>query len=243
MRGGTADESPMDYESLTPEMQGLVEQYDDGTLPDGNLVEEADRLGYDVTFDNGGDIATITKQGTGAEIKLPKILPTKFHNYILPGGENYREVLFTLAEPEDEYVASKIDSMDLTQLRELYRRIDINGWETLEPEEQGDADQLRAIMKENLKYWREGGNWDDSALQMIEKGNRFYSGHWSEPNVLAHARMQDFTDKDGNKVLVCEEVQSDWHQAGKRKGYKGTVTAIPDNWTIEPNVDDGGFVV
>jgi hypothetical protein len=34
-------------------------------------------------------------------------------------------------------------------------------------------------------------------------------------------RVNDRVDADGKKVLFVEEVQSDWHQAGRKKGYQG----------------------
>ena len=43
----------------------------------------------------------------------------------------------------------------------------------------------------------------------------YKSAHWSEPNVLAHVRFDDRIDADGKRVLFIEEVQSDWHQAGR----------------------------
>lgn len=51
-------------------------------------------------------------------------------------------------------------------------------------------------------------------------GQDYVSGHWDEPNVLAHIRMNDRVGADGKKVLFVEEIQSDWHQAGRDKGYK-----------------------
>jgi hypothetical protein len=48
---------------------------------------------------------------------------------------------------------------------------------------------------------------------------RYKSTHWDQPNVLAHIRMNDRTDADGNKVLFVEEIQSDWGQEGKKKGF------------------------
>lgn len=47
----------------------------------------------------------------------------------------------------------------------------------------------------------------------------FKSGHWSEPNVLAHVRFNERTDADGNRVLFIEEIQSDMHQKGRKYGY------------------------
>jgi len=49
----------------------------------------------------------------------------------------------------------------------------------------------------------------------------FTGQHWSEPNVLAHVRTSDFTDARGKRVLVIQEIQSDWHQEGREKGYGG----------------------
>ena len=61
----------------------------------------------------------------------------------------------------------------------------------------------------------------------------YQSTHWDEPNPLAHLRMSDRVT-DGKKTLLVDEVQSDWHQAGREQGYakpetarmKGTV--VPD---------------
>lgn len=47
----------------------------------------------------------------------------------------------------------------------------------------------------------------------------FKSGHFDQPNVLAHIRFNERTDADGNKVLFLEEVQSDWGQKGKKQGF------------------------
>lgn len=49
---------------------------------------------------------------------------------------------------------------------------------------------------------------------------QYRSSHWEQPNVLAHIRVNDRVDADGKKMLLVEEVQSDWHQAGRDKGYK-----------------------
>ena len=49
----------------------------------------------------------------------------------------------------------------------------------------------------------------------------YQSSHWKQdPNVLAHMRVQDRTGPNGEKILHVEEIQSDWHQEGRKKGYK-----------------------
>lgn len=49
--------------------------------------------------------------------------------------------------------------------------------------------------------------------------DEYQSKHWDQPNVLAHMRVQDRVGPNGEKVLHVEEIQSDWHQAGRKKGY------------------------
>ena len=39
------------------------------------------------------------------------------------------------------------------------------------------------------------------------------------PNVLASIRVKDRTGPNGEKILHLEEIQSDWHQQGREKGY------------------------
>lgn len=53
----------------------------------------------------------------------------------------------------------------------------------------------------------------------IASDKTFRSSHWEEPNVLVHLRFDDRTDADGAKVLFLEELQSDWNQEGRKKGF------------------------
>ena len=51
--------------------------------------------------------------------------------------------------------------------------------------------------------------------------NQAMRSHWGDEaeGVLAHARIQDMTTVDGKKMLFIEEIQSDWHNEGQKKGY------------------------
>jgi hypothetical protein len=53
-----------------------------------------------------------------------------------------------------------------------------------------------------------------------KKGDEYNSGHWDEPNILAHLRINERTLPNGERVMFIEEVQSDWAQEGKKKGFK-----------------------
>jgi len=57
----------------------------------------------------------------------------------------------------------------------------------------------------------------------------YFNPHFNEVNVLAHTRVSSFTSKLSgidtiskpylNDTILIEEIQSDWHQAGKSSGY------------------------
>jgi hypothetical protein len=49
-------------------------------------------------------------------------------------------------------------------------------------------------------------------------GEKFTSGHWDEPNVLAHMRVNDRTLPSGERALHVEEWQSDWAAANRKGG-------------------------
>jgi len=53
----------------------------------------------------------------------------------------------------------------------------------------------------------------------LDEVRKFESSHYEEPNILAHTRLNDRII-NGKKTLMVEEIQSDWHQAGRKKGYE-----------------------
>jgi hypothetical protein len=98
---------------------------------------------------------------------------TKYSQYQLPEGENYRELLLTL------------------------------------PSRVGSAEKYA------------GKSLDDVQAMRASEGADFRSSHYDEPNVLAHVRFNDRVDAQGKKTLFIEEIQSDWHQKGRKQGYSG----------------------
>ena len=52
-----------------------------------------------------------------------------------------------------------------------------------------------------------------------EERESFTGGHFDDPNVLLHVRFNERTDADGKRILFIEEIQSDWHQRGRKQGY------------------------
>lgn len=67
----------------------------------------------------------------------------------------------------------------------------------------------------------EGRTDDAEAIRSGATATQFKSSHFDQPNILAHVRFNERTDADGKRVLFIEEIQSDWHQAGRKRGYKG----------------------
>ena len=70
-----------------------------------------------------------------------------------------------------------------------------------------------------------GNNYREILLRMPHDEQRAKefsdpaSGHWDHANVLAHVRAKDRIGPNGEKILHLEEIQSDWHQKGRDKGY------------------------
>jgi hypothetical protein len=128
-------------------------------------------------------------QGAG----IPK--PTKFGQYQLPGGENYREVVITLPDPKDALM-DQIKALGITKNKT--DRISVN-----DILQRGGSDELAESWKKAMT-------------------DPYRSSHFDEPNILAHLRMSDRVT-DGKKTLLVDEVQSDWHQAGREKGYGPTM--------------------
>tara|TARA_R100000963_G_C4646119_1_gene110681 strand:- start:1370 stop:10480 length:9111 start_codon:yes stop_codon:yes gene_type:complete len=94
---------------------------------------------------------------------------------------------------------------------------------TLPSAEQGIEARALAIMGgRKFNELSEAEQQHITALNEQLAGAQDYkSSHWSEPNVVAHVRFKERVTADGQRTLALEEIQSDWHQAGRQQGYKG----------------------
>jgi hypothetical protein len=82
--------------------------------------------------------------------------------------------------------------------------------------------ELAALDRERPLTESEQKEYDNLQQRLKKDEGVFKSSHFDEPNILVHLRMNTRTDAQGNKVLFLEEVQSDWGQEGKKKGFKDT---------------------
>ena len=112
------------------------------------------------------------------ELKGKRGQLAKFNDYVIPGGENYRELLITLPTSTTDGVAQ-----------------------------------------------------------------HYRSSHWSEKNVLLHTRFNERTDTGGTSVLHIEEIQSDWHQEGREKGYRGELNKKLTDLDTKINAIHDAFMV
>jgi len=130
---------------------------------------------------------------------------TRYNEYQLPNGENYREILVTLPSPLPKLraavEAARMEVLRLTDELEVAR---IRG--------------NRAELEAQLPAARQRARETSAALQAAARAE-YLSPHWDEPNVLAHLRLNDRIDKDGKRVLFVEEIQSDWAQKGRKDGF------------------------
>ena len=135
----------------------------------------------------------------------------------LPGGENYREILLKLPtfDPNKE--------KQLMELEANLRRMNPADF---------PPGYLDSMQQQAAKL----------RAEKAAAGDEFKTPHWDQPNVLAHMRVQDRVGPNGEKVLHVEEIQSDWHQAGRKKGYRKPDQ--PERLKGEPyQLDDGTYGV
>jgi hypothetical protein len=128
---------------------------------------------------------------------------TKFSQYVLPGGENYREVVLAMANKivEEEANLKK-------QIFELKKRQ--SQFEQQSPEWNEIQKQLRDLIDRQSDLVR---------MPSSERAG-YTSSHFPDiPNYVAHMRTNERTLDDGSEGLFVEEFQSDRHQEGRKKGY------------------------
>lgn len=98
-------------------------------------------------------------------------------------------------------------------------------------EEEGDAaTDINAPTGETKwdRYTEPGGtNYREFLLRLPQIALKFYKkSHFSDSNILAHVRVKDRVDENGKKILFIEELQSDWHQEGRKHGYDSDLKAL-----------------
>jgi len=146
---------------------------------------------------------------------------TQYSEYTQPGAENYREVLLTNPDYRGD-PAFELGEKRSARLRELQNKSRGAAYDRNPPltsAEKAEYNNLKRI--------------DDQLFS--KRGQGVSSPHWNEDDVVAHVRLSDrkagrYTEDgrfitteanfdDVGKVLYIEEIQSDWAQMGRRRGF------------------------
>jgi len=167
----------------------------------------------------GDEIAEYEHLSNAENLPRTSGLETKFSQYQLPGGENYREKLLTLP-PKDANTRLKRYGEIQKRMDEIDSRLEIIYNEnTIEAgKERIGLENERSLLKREYNL-------------LPHQGEEFKSSHFDEPNILAHVRMND-RNIEGKKSLHLEEIQSDWLQKGRKEGFKQDLEKTPEGKEI-----------
>jgi hypothetical protein len=171
-----------------------------------DLYDDGRGKKYISTFDDWDEAKAYALDHYG--LNDERVINTKFSSYQIPGGSNYREVLVKMPEHKPFY-----PDFDTYFKGSYGEYADPNHAFHSTAKAQAEANWKGMDGKMPL------GDFDGRRVG-LSTGN-FNSSHWDEPNVLAHYRLNDRVI-GGKKALFVEEIQSDWHQAGRDKGYAAT---------------------
>ena len=190
-----------------------------GSVQDGQyLVYDSRNNDYPESFRSLED-AKLTVED---DLKRESSELTKHSQYQLPGEkEDYRELLLTLpvkqekvlqGYPEFKKLANSVGLVDEKEIKRRYEEYLANP-------------KKNVLLLDNFEPYK--------------IGDTFTTGHYEEPNILAHVRFNTRKSPTGEQVLFIEELQSDWHTEGRRKGYKGEITTLPKGYKIKSDSIDG----
>ncbi|HUU53144.1 MAG TPA: hypothetical protein VMW44_00720 [Candidatus Bathyarchaeia archaeon] len=135
-----------------------------------------------------------------SEMDILEDSKTKHSQWQEPGGENYKEVLLTLPTREES----------------RYNLIEHKTGKAIKSFKNYDAAFEYINSKEFNDFAIKGKT--NYGIAPAKKTADYTGSHWEEPNVLAHLRLNERTDSEGNKILFTEEVQSDWASDIRKKG-------------------------
>ena len=151
---------------------------------------------------------------------------TRWMEYKQPGGDNYREIL--LANPgfkgDPDLLKFDLPNVEVQEIYNLNRKKQFA--KTLTPDMAQQEftpamrDRLQLLLDKDKSLDK---TVRDNNLQRLEK---FNSSHFDQDNIVAHVRVTDREGfgpggnlMDGKSILYAEEIQSDWAQRGRIKGF------------------------
>jgi LysM repeat protein len=135
------------------------------------------------------------------------IKETKWRQYNLPGGkQKYQELRLRLVDTERQRLQNEYENVraEISKMFGITVRTDADNAELARLNKRA-ADAHMALVN-----------------YITTKKHHRNDTHWSDTDdVLGHVRFNERTTPDGKRVLFIEEIQSDWHQDGRKVGYQG----------------------
>ena len=155
-----------------------------------------------------------------------KASPPQYQRYTIPGGENYREILLRMptrtTEITDPPRRTPVEVRGPTPGSGQFFLVDAQG-EWVGTDERPTYYATRADAEAALDWLRV----TPATRTVVDAANNYTAPHFSAyPNILTHIRVNERTLVDGRRVLFIEEIQSDWHQTGRRQGYASEVAEL-----------------
>ena len=211
----------LDTVERLPQQRAQGKQYLGSLKKKGVSPEELDWTGVNDWLENNDTVITrealsdfVVNQGVRVdEIMLSRDAgETTYDSLTLSGSHNYRELLLTLPiRHPKRHILENLSFLTPNQY-------DFDGHDMFWPIEA--TDQIHLIPKSVCTTPDEAIQYviDNKALSYHEDIN-FQSSHFQVENIVAHLRLSTIR-KEGRRTLLIEEIQSDWHQQGRRFGYK-----------------------
>ena len=203
---------------FAPELEGLEETVrgggrwrDDELTVDGetvaNLLKNEDGTwSFQSDFSDGSEAFYKTRREAMDAAEMSTVgdiygeTGTKYSQYTLPGGENYREVLIKAPQKYKGTGSGLPDGYSYST--------SVDGYQVINDSTKKVVGESQVSQEKALQ----------NALKEIGQDPIFKSSHWDEPNVISHLRLNERTYK-GKPVTFMEELQSDWAREGRSKGF------------------------
>jgi hypothetical protein len=141
---------------------------------------------------------------------------TRFGDYTLPGGENYKETVLTLPSRNAEAKAQRRSTLD-----EARQQAKEDWSQALKDHGEGRIDGNELIARARASQNRLSEIEAEIRQHDLQNSAEFtHAGHWpGVENPIAHLRTTDRVDAEGKRNLHVEEFQSDWGEQGRSKGF------------------------
>jgi GNAT superfamily N-acetyltransferase len=173
------------------------------------------------SYDIASSLVTQDREASVFLYRSEEVVRDKIRNRTR--GSDILKTLRNNGVPADEIDALKLNTfLDTTRIfspEDILDYIERNKLKIKEVErKRWDRDELS--VPERKAY--------TEALLTFEGDSEFKTVHWDDvDNLFAHARLSSI-DVNGKRTLFIEEIQSDWHEAGRRKKYQSEGGPIAD---------------